>query len=69
MERNYLGDAHQRDIEIIPGSTVTINSNGDSDRFATVHRMQTLGSMIGEKNKYTKFWIQTNSVHNFRNTS
>ena len=42
--RNYLGDAHQRDIEIIPGSTVTINSNGDSDRFATVHRMQTLGS-------------------------
>ena len=47
--RNYLGDAHQRDIEIIPGSTVTINSNGDSDRFATVHRMQTLGSMIGER--------------------
>ena len=47
--RNYLGDALQRDIEIIPGSTVTINSNGDSDRFATVHRMQTLGSMIGER--------------------
>ena len=47
--RNYLGDAHQRDIEIIPGSTVTINSNGDSDRFATVHRMRTLGSMIGER--------------------
>ena len=47
--RNYLGDAHQRDIEIVPGSTVTINSNGDSDRFATVHRMRTLGSMIGER--------------------
>ncbi len=47
--RNYLGDALERDIEIVPGSTVTINSNGDSDRFATVHRMRTLGSMIGER--------------------
>ena len=47
--RDYLGDTLQRDIEIVPGSTVTINSNGDSDRFATVHRMQTLGSMIGER--------------------
>ena len=47
--RNYLGDGLERDIEIVPGSTVTINSNGDSDRFATVQRMQTLGSMIGER--------------------
>ena len=47
--RNYLGDALERDIEIVPGSTVTINSNGDSDTFATVHRMRTLGSMIGER--------------------
>ena len=47
--RDYLGDTLQREIEIVPGSTVTINSNGDSDRFATVDSMQTLGSMIGER--------------------
>ena len=47
--RNYLGDILERDIQIVPGSTVTINSNGDSDRFASVDQMQTLGSMIGER--------------------
>ena len=46
---NSIDNTLERDIEIVPGSTVTINSNGDSDRFATVHRMRTLGSMIGER--------------------
>ena len=60
-----LFSEHIKDIEIIPGSPNN-KFKCDSDRFATVHRMQTLGSMIERIN--TKFWIQTNSVHNFRNT-